>query len=33
MPLPDAAAGERASALAVGSVESFVLNTLKWFLT
>jgi PPM family protein phosphatase len=27
-----AAAGERASALAVGSVESFVLNTLKWFL-
>jgi PPM family protein phosphatase len=26
-----AAAGERASALAVGSVESFVLNTLKWF--
>jgi len=27
-----AAAGERASALAVDSVESFVLNTLKWFL-
>src|SRR5271166_4963067 len=27
-----AAGGERASALAVGSVESFVLNTLKWFL-
>ena len=27
-----AAAGERASALAVGSVEAFVLNTLKWFL-
>ena len=27
-----AAAGERASALAVESVESFVLNTLKWFL-
>ncbi len=27
-----AAAGERASALAVGSVEEFVLNTLKWFL-
>ena len=27
-----AAAGERASALAVNSVESFVLNTLKWFL-
>jgi PPM family protein phosphatase len=27
-----AAAGERASALAVGSVESFVLNSLKWFL-
>jgi protein phosphatase len=27
-----AAAGERASALAVTSVESFVLNTLKWFL-
>jgi len=26
-----AAAGERASALAVGSVESFVLNTFKWF--
>ena len=26
-----AAAGERASALAVGSVESFVLNSLKWF--
>jgi serine/threonine protein phosphatase PrpC len=27
-----AAAGERASALAVGSIEGFVLNTLKWFL-
>jgi protein phosphatase len=27
-----AAAGERASALAVGSIEAFVLNTLKWFL-
>ena len=27
-----AAGGERASALAVASVESFVLNTLKWFL-
>ena len=27
-----AAAGERASALAVESVEAFVLNTLKWFL-
>jgi PPM family protein phosphatase len=27
-----AAAGEQASALAVGSVEEFVLNTLKWFL-
>ena len=27
-----AAAGERASALAVGSIEEFVLNTLKWFL-
>jgi protein phosphatase len=27
-----AAAGERASALAVGSVETFVLNTLQWFL-
>ncbi len=27
-----ATAGERASALAVGSVEAFVLNTLKWFL-
>ena len=27
-----AAAGERASALAVESVESFVLNTVKWFL-
>ncbi len=27
-----AAAGERASALAVRSVEEFVLNTLKWFL-
>src|SRR4051812_30234569 len=27
-----AAAGERASALAVESVERFVLNTLKWFL-
>ncbi len=27
-----AAAGERASALAVGSIEDFVLNTLKWFL-
>jgi len=27
-----ALAGERASALAVGSVEGFVLNTLKWFL-
>ena len=27
-----AAAGECASALAVGSVEAFVLNTLKWFL-
>jgi len=27
-----AAAGEHASALAVGSVEAFVLNTLKWFL-
>jgi protein phosphatase len=27
-----AAAGERASALAVGSNEGFVLNTLKWFL-
>jgi protein phosphatase len=27
-----AAAGERASALAVASVEGFVLNTLKWFL-
>jgi PPM family protein phosphatase len=26
------AAGERASALAVGSIEGFVLNTLKWFL-
>jgi PPM family protein phosphatase len=26
-----AAAGERASALAVGSIEGFVLNTLKWF--
>jgi serine/threonine protein phosphatase PrpC len=25
-------AGERASALAVGSIEDFVLNTLKWFL-
>ena len=30
--LGGAAAGERASALAVGSVEAFVLNTLKWFL-
>jgi protein phosphatase len=30
--LGGAAAGERASALAVGSVETFVLNTLKWFL-
>jgi len=27
-----AAAGERASALAVGTLESFVLNTFKWFL-
>jgi len=27
-----AAAGERASALAVGSLETFVLNTFKWFL-
>ena len=27
-----AAAGERASALAVGSIEGFVLNSLKWFL-
>ncbi len=27
-----AAAGERTSALAVGSIEEFVLNTLKWFL-
>jgi PPM family protein phosphatase len=27
-----AAAGEHASALAVGSIEEFVLNTLKWFL-
>ena len=27
-----AAAGERASALAVGTIEEFVLNTLKWFL-
>jgi PPM family protein phosphatase len=27
-----AVAGERASALAVGSIEGFVLNTLKWFL-
>ena len=27
-----AAAGEHASALAVGSIEGFVLNTLKWFL-
>ncbi|MFI5456611.1 MAG: PP2C family protein-serine/threonine phosphatase [Isosphaerales bacterium] len=27
-----AAAGERASALAVGSIEAFVLNTLQWFL-
>jgi protein phosphatase len=27
-----AAAGEQASALAVGSVEAFVLDTLKWFL-
>jgi len=27
-----AAAGERASALAVGSIEAFVLNTFKWFL-
>jgi PPM family protein phosphatase len=27
-----AAAGERASALAIGSIEGFVLNTLKWFL-
>jgi protein phosphatase len=27
-----AAAGERASALAVGSLEAFVLNTFKWFL-
>jgi PPM family protein phosphatase len=27
-----AAAGERASALAVGTIEGFVLNTLKWFL-
>ncbi len=26
------AAGERASALAVGSIEAFVLNTLKWFM-
>ena len=30
--LGGAAAGERASALAIGSVEAFVLNTLKWFL-
>jgi PPM family protein phosphatase len=27
-----AAAGEHASALAIGSIEGFVLNTLKWFL-
>jgi PPM family protein phosphatase len=27
-----AAAGERASALAVGSIEGFILNTLKWFM-
>jgi protein phosphatase len=27
-----AAAGERASALAVGSIDAFVLNTLQWFL-
>src|SRR5271166_5324324 len=30
--LGGAAAGECASALAVGSIEGFVLNTLKWFL-